>query len=246
MSSRPVIGICSPVERARWGAWDQESFLLPRNYVDMARAAGALVLMLPPDPIVTENPDELLDLLDGLVLAGGPDVDPATYGAPRHPKTDRSVRERDDFELALTKRAMERDIPLLAICRGLQVMNVARGGTLIQHLPDHVGHEDHRRVVGTFEGSDHDVRLEPGSLAARAAGEEEHATRSHHHQGVDQIGDGLVVTGWAEIDDLPEALEDPGLRFALGVQWHPEADETSRLIAGLVEEARGRRAAAAR
>jgi putative glutamine amidotransferase len=246
MSSRPVIGICSPVERARWGAWDRESFLLPRNYVDMARAAGALVLMLPPDPIVTENPDELLDLLDGLVLAGGPDVDPATYGAPRHPKTDRSVRERDDFELALTKRAMERDIPLLAICRGLQVMNVARGGTLIQHLPDHVGHEDHRRVVGTFEGSDHDVRLEPGSLAARAAGEEEHATKSHHHQGVDQIGDGLVVTGWAEIDDLPEALEDPGLRFALGVQWHPEADETSRLIAGLVEEARGRRAAAAR
>jgi putative glutamine amidotransferase len=246
MSSRPVIGICAPVERARWGAWDQESFLLPRNYVDMARAAGALVVMLPPDPAVTENPDQVLDLLDGLMLAGGPDVDPATYGAPRHPKTDRSVRERDDFELALTRRAMERDIPLLAICRGLQVMNVARGGTLIQHLPDHVGHEDHRRVVGSFEDVDHDVRREPGALAARAAGEEKHATKSHHHQGVDEIAEGLVVTGWAEIDDLPEALEDPELRFALGVQWHPEADETSRLIAGLVEEARERRAAAAR
>ena len=141
---------------------------------------------------------------------------------------------------------MERDLPLLAICRGVQVMNVARGGTLTQHLPEHVGHEEHRRVVGTFEGADHDVRLDPGSLAARVAGEELHATKSHHHQGVDEIGEGLVVTGRAAMDDLPEALEDPELRFALGVQWHPEADETSRLIGALVEEARGRRAAAAR
>jgi putative glutamine amidotransferase len=120
-------------------------------------------------------------------------------------------------------------------------MNVARGGTLHQHLPDVVGHEEHRRVLGSFDGADHDVRLEPGSLAARAAGEELHAVKSHHHQGVDRLGAGLTVTGWATLDELPEALEADGNRFALGVQWHPEADERSRLIAALVGEARSRR-----
>jgi putative glutamine amidotransferase len=244
--SRPVIGICTAVVRARWGAWDRPAFLLARNYVDMLQQAGALALMLPPDPRLAQEPDQVLDLLDGLVLAGGADLDPGAYGEPRHPATDESAPERDEFELALARRAMERDIPLLGICRGMQVMNVARGGTLIQHLPDHLDHEHHRRVLGSFEGADHDVRLEPGSLAARAAGEEVHATKSHHHQGVGAVGEGLVVSGRAVLDDLPEALEDPGLRFALGVQWHPEADERSRLIAALVEEARARRVAAAR
>jgi putative glutamine amidotransferase len=139
------------------------------------------------------------------------------------------------------RRALERDMPVLGICRGMQVLNVACGGTLHQHLPELVGHEDHRRVLGSFDGADHDVRLAPGSLAARAAGEELHATKSHHHQGVDRVGDGLVVTGWAQLDELPEALELERNRFALGVQWHPEADERSRLIAALVEEARARR-----
>jgi putative glutamine amidotransferase len=125
----------------------------------------------------------------------------------------------------------------------MQMMNVARGGTLVQHLPDHVGHEDHRRALGTFENSDHDVRLEEGSLAARAAGELHHGTKSHHHQGVERIGDGLVVTGWSALDELPEVLEIPGNRFALGVQWHPEADDTSRIVGALVEEARAYRAA---
>jgi putative glutamine amidotransferase len=118
----------------------------------------------------------------------------------------------------------------------MQVMNVARGGTLHQHLPETVGHEDHRRTVGVF--ADHGVVLEDGSLAARAAGELEHPTKSHHHQGVDRIGEGLAVTGWAAADRLPEAIEDPTRRFALGVQWHPEADETSRVIGALVDEAR--------
>jgi putative glutamine amidotransferase len=133
---------------------------------------------------------------------------------------------------------MERDMPFLGICRGMQVMNVARGGTLIQHLPDDVGHEDHRRVLGTFENADHDVRLADGSLAARVTGEKIHPTKSHHHQGVRDVGDGLDVTGWATVDDLPEVLEDPTRAFALGVQWHPEADDTSPLIAALVEQAR--------
>ncbi|HWT25306.1 MAG TPA: gamma-glutamyl-gamma-aminobutyrate hydrolase family protein [Solirubrobacteraceae bacterium] len=235
---RPVIGVCAALERARWGAWDSEAVLLDRNYVDAIQRAGGMAVLLPPDPALAEDPDEVLDRIDGLLLAGGGDMDPATYGAEPHPATAGTVPERDAFELALAARALERDLPFLGVCRGMQVMNVARGGTLTQHLPDDVGHEDHRRSVGSFDNADHDVRLAAGSLAARVAGQTTHATKSHHHQGVDRIGEGLTVTGWATIDDLPEALEVPGRRFALGVQWHPEADETSPLIAGLVEEAR--------
>jgi putative glutamine amidotransferase len=243
--ARPTIGICTPLERARWGAWDQDAFLLPRNYVDAVNRAGAMALLLAPDPVLIDDPDEALDRIDGLMLVGGADIDPATYGAEPHPATVGSVPERDAFELALVRRALERDMPVLAICRGMQVMNVACGGTLHQHLPALFGHEHHRRVLGSFDGADHDVRLTPESLAARAAGEQRHATKSHHHQGVDRLGDGLVVTGWADIDELPEALEVEGNRFALGVQWHPEADERSRLIAALVDEARARRNGAA-
>jgi putative glutamine amidotransferase len=239
--SRPVIGLCTALERARWSVWDQEAALLSRSYLRAVQEAGALALMLPPDPHAQEDPDEWLDLLDGLILAGGADVDPAAYGAARDPHTVGTVPERDAFEMALALRAMERDMPLLGICRGMQVMNVARGGTLIQHLPDDKGHEDHRRALGTFEGADHDVRLADDSLAARVAGETRHATKSHHHQGVDRIGDGLTVSGWATVDELPEAIEDPSRRFALGVQWHPEADPTSPLIAALVEQARQHR-----
>jgi putative glutamine amidotransferase len=235
--ARPVIGICTPLERAKWGAWNLDAFLLPRNYVDAVHRAGAMALLLAPDPALVEDPDEILDRLDGLMLAGGADVDPQTYGATPHPLTIGSVPERDVFEVALVRRALERDLPVLGICRGMQVMNIACGGTLHQHLPELLGHEEHRRVLGSFDGADHGVRLKPGSLAARAAGEELHETKSHHHQGVDRVGDGLDVTGWAVVDELPEALEAPDNCFALGVQWHPEADETSRLIATLVEHA---------
>lgn len=235
--ARPVIGICCALERARWSHWDQQAFLTPRGYVDAVHRAGGLALLLPADPQLERDPDELLGLLDGIILAGGADIDPSSYGAEPHPATTGTVPERDHFEIALAKRAMERDLPLLGICRGMQLMNVAQGGTLIQHVPDTHGHEDHRRNVGTFENSDHDVRLEPGSLAARAAGEERHGTKSHHHQGVDVLGTGLVVTGWADVDELPEAIEAPERRFALGVQWHPEADAASRVIESFVAEA---------
>jgi putative glutamine amidotransferase len=236
--TRPVIGICSPLERAQWGAWDQEAFLVARSYVDAVQRAGGQALILPTDPDWVADPDEILDRLDGLMLAGGSDMDPATYGAEPHSETAGVVPERDTFELALTRRAIERDMPFLGICRGAQVMNVAAGGTLHQHLPETQGHGEHRRSLGSFDNADHDVRLEPGSLAARAAGEAAHVTKSHHHQGIDRVGDGLVVTGWAEMDDLPEAIERRDRRFALGVQWHPEADDMSRVIAALVEEAR--------
>jgi putative glutamine amidotransferase len=243
---RPVIGICTALERARWSVWDQQAFLLPRSYVDAVQRAGGLALMLPPDERAIDEPDALLDLLDGLILAGGADIDPGAYGCERHAETAGTVPERDTFEIALTRRAFDRDLPLLGICRGMQLMNVARGGTLLQHLPESHGHHEHRRNPGSFDGADHDVRLAGGSLAARAAGETTHGTKSHHHQGVHRLGEGLEVTGWSTLDELPEAIEAPGSRFALGVQWHPEADETSRLIEALVAEAAAARAASSR
>jgi putative glutamine amidotransferase len=197
--------------------------------------------MIPPDLQLEADPDEILDLLDGLILAGGSDIDPAAYGVDPHPKTQTPVPERDTFEIALARRAWERDMPVLGICRGMQLINVARGGTLVQHLPDEFGHEDHRRIPGSFDGSDHDVRLEAGSLAERAAGEQVHVTKSHHHQGIERVGEGLQITGHATIDDLPEAIEAPDRRFVLGVQWHPEADDGSGVVTVFVEAARAYR-----
>jgi putative glutamine amidotransferase len=241
--TRPVIGICTAVARAQWGVWDQPAVLLAHSYINAIQDAGGLVLMIPPDPELERQPDEVLDLVDGLILAGGSDIDPVNYGAERHPATHDTVPERDALELALTCRALERDIPVLGICRGMQLINVALGGTLMQHLPEAFGHEDHRRVPGGFDGAEHDVRLKAGSLAARAAGEDVHVTKSHHHQGVDELGEGLEITGHSMLDDLPEAIEAPDRQFVLGVQWHPEADENSQVVAALVNEAREYRAA---
>jgi putative glutamine amidotransferase len=235
-----VIGMCAALERARWSVWDQEALLLPRNYVDAVQRAGGLALILPVDALVVEDPSEVLDLIDGLVLAGGADIDPGSYGEQAHPETADTAPERDVFEIALTRAAIERDLPVLGICRGMQLINVARGGTLLQHLPERFGHHEHRRVVGSFDGADHDVLLTEGSLAARAAGEVRHATKSHHHQGVDRLGEGLVVSGVSTLDDLPEAIELPDRRFVLGVQWHPEADPASRVLGAFVAEAAAR------
>jgi putative glutamine amidotransferase len=217
--------------------------LLAFTYIEAIQRAGGMAVMIPPDGGLEHEPDEILDLLDGLILAGGNDIDPAHYGADRHPETHHLVPERDRSELALATRAVERDIPVLGICRGMQLINVVFGGTLTQHLPDELGHEEHRRTPGDFDGCDHEVRLAAGSLAARAAGEELHGSKSHHHQGIATVGDGLVVTGRSTIDDLPEAIEAPGRRFVLGVQWHPEADEQSRVVGAIVEQARRYRSA---
>jgi putative glutamine amidotransferase len=171
------------------------------------------------------------------MLAGGADLDPSSYGAEARAETTGTWPERDRFEIALARRALERDLPVLGICRGMQLLNVALGGTLDQHLPDSVGNEVHRTVAGTF--GEHHVRLEPGSLARAAAGKAAFVVHSHHHQGVERVGEGLRVSGWSAHDDLVEAIELPGKRFALGVIWHPEEDAESRVIASLVEASGG-------
>jgi putative glutamine amidotransferase len=236
--ARPAIGICTALEKARWSVWELDAALLPMNYVRAVQRAGGLALMLPPDEQLIDDPEELLCRLDGLILAGGADIDPSSYGAERDPHTVDTMPERDRFEIALAHAAIERDLPLLGICRGMQLVNVACGGTLIQHLPDRFGHGEHRRVVGSFEGSDHEVNLLDGSLAQEAAGQPVHTTKSHHHQGVDCLGAGLVVSGTSAFEDeLAEAIELPGKRFVLGVQWHPEADPDSPVIGALVAAA---------
>jgi putative glutamine amidotransferase len=234
--SRPNIGVTAATERVSYGVWKEiPAIISPARYVEAVQRAGARPVLLPPDPEDAEDPGEVLDLLDALVVTGGAgDLDPALYGEERHPQTGPVQEERDAYELALVRGALEREMPVLGICRGMQILNVAYGGTIEQHLPDVLGHEKHRHTPGTF--ADHEVRLVPDSLAARAAGSERAPAKSHHHQGIKEVGEGLQVTGWAIEDEAVEALEDPSCPFVLGVLWHPEEDENSQLIKSLVSE----------
>jgi putative glutamine amidotransferase len=234
--ARPVIGVCAAIEQARWGAWDEVATLLPRSYSEAVQGAGGLAVLLAPDPVLADSPDEVLERLDALILAGGADIEPGSYGAQPHPEIRRASPERDRFELAMARRAFERGMPVLGICRGMQVLNVARGGKLVQHLPQELGDDRHQPEPGTF--TEHDVRLEPGSLASRAAGAERISVKTHHHQGVAEPGEGLVATGWSEPDGIVEAIELADRGFALGVLWHPEEDAASRIIPSLVEAGR--------
>ena len=232
--TRPVIGICAAIEIAQWAAWEVLVNLSPRAYSLAVQRAGGVALILPPDDVVAESPDELLDMLDGLILAGGSDIDPASYGAKPHAETRNTRPERDRFELALGTRALERDMPVLGICRGMEMLNVIQGGTLNQHLS---GLELHRHTPGVF--TDHRVRLEPGSLAERVVGNEHTEVKSAHHQGLEVLGEGVVASGYAD-DGVVEAIDLPGQRFTVGVLWHPEEDEQSRVVGSLVSEARDR------
>jgi putative glutamine amidotransferase len=232
---RPLIGITSYADHVRWGVWDTVAALAPMVYVRAVEHAGGRPLVVPPSE---DGVDETLDALDGLVLSGGEDIDPGAYGAEPHPETKLTRPERDRAELALVRAALARDMPVLAICRGSQVLNVARGGDLVQHLPDVVGDEKHKHTPGVF--ADHDVTVAPESRVGRILGDRA-PVKSHHHQAYGRIGEGLRAVAWAE-DGTTEALEDPGMRFAIGVLWHPEEGEDFALFAKLVEEARAYRA----
>lgn len=237
---RPVIGICAAVESAAWGAWQEvEVNISQRTYSQGIDEAGGLPLLLPPSEAGTAEPGELLGLLDGLLLSGGSDLDPASYGATPDPQTTNTRADRDAFELALAHGALERDLPVLGVCRGMELLNVACGGTLDQHLADATLHV---HTPGQF--SDHEVRLEPGSLAARAVGAEPGSVRSHHHQGVDRLGEGLVVSGWAEPGGTIEAIEMPDRRWVLGILWHAEEERRSPVLAALTAAAQAKEAVA--
>jgi putative glutamine amidotransferase len=236
--ARPLVGITTYVENAAWGAWQLDAALIPYNYVQAIERAGGTALLVPP---LADGVDETLDALDGLLLSSGADLDPESYGADAHPATGGIRPERDRSELALLEGALARDMPVLAVCRGSQILNVARGGDLVQHLPDVVGSEAHRETLGVF--SEHPVKIEDGSRLGSLIGERV-PVKSHHHQGIGRVGAGLREVAWAD-DGTVEAVEDPERRFAVGVLWHPEAGEDARLFEALVAEARAYREARA-
>ncbi len=230
-SSKPVVGITTYAENAQWGAWDVPTALIPLNYVQSVEAAGGRPLLVPPSENAVE---ETLDALDALVFSGGADLDPSLYGADAHPETNGIRPERDRGELALMEAALARDMPILAICRGLEILNVLRGGDLVQHLPEVVGDERHKETPGIF--AEHEVTVDGQSRLGGLLGERTHV-KSHHHQAPGRVGAGLVETAWAE-DGTIEGLEDPTRAFALAVLWHPEVTQDAALFGGLVDEAR--------
>ncbi|MEV4687041.1 gamma-glutamyl-gamma-aminobutyrate hydrolase family protein [Microbacterium sp. LWH3-1.2] len=230
-----MIGLTTYLEQAKQGVWDVRAAFLPQVYFDSVTSSGGIAVLLPPQPEPEIAADAVLDGLDGLILTGGLDVQPELYGAERHPLTDAARPDRDAWELALFRGAEERRLPVLAICRGLQLVNVARGGTLHQHLPEALGTERFRVGGGVF--ATNDVMVDEGSRLARLVGPGALAVHSYHHQGVDRLGDGLVATAHTD-DGLVQAFESDGEGYVLGVQWHPEQNqEDRRLFAGLVAEA---------
>ena len=234
--ARPLIGITTYVEHASWGHWDNvEAALIPYDYVRAVERAGGRAVLVPPDD---SGIADVLDALDGLVFSGGNDLEPSVYGADAHDATGGTNPERDRGELALLEAALARDLPVLAICRGSQVLNVARGGEIEQHLPDRLGDEVHRQVPGTF--GEHGVDVLPETKLAGIVGPRV-AVKSHHHQGFDRLGDGLRESARAE-DGTVEGVEDPTRTFALGVLWHPEEDEDKALFEALVAAAAEHRA----
>ena len=225
---RPVIGITTYVEPSSWVVWqDLPTALVPHAYVEAVTMAGGRAVLLPPDDLDAD----VLRVLDGLVLSGGADLGPELYGAECEPLTD-TRPERDASEMLLTRAALEADLPVLGVCRGMQLLAVAAGGRLHQHLPDLLEDERHQPSPGVYGA--HPARFVAGSHAAKIFGPTAEVN-SYHHQAIDDPGR-LSVTGWAD-DDVIEAVEDPARRFVVGVQWHPEEQRDVRPFAALVEAA---------
>jgi putative glutamine amidotransferase len=229
--ARPLIGITGQLEAAHWGDWVREAVLSPLTYTRALERAGGTPVVVPPVP--PESVARLVEGLDGLILTGGTDVSPALYQELPHEQTEAPDRRRDRFELALVRAAIEAGLPLLAIGRGLQVLNVARGGTLIQHLPEAVGHTGH--APGPAKMTRHDVTLSDRSALGKLLGSKVQVL-ARHHQAIKQAGGGLVTVAWAD-DQVIEAVELEGHRFAIGVQWHPEEGDDLRLLQALVKAA---------
>jgi putative glutamine amidotransferase len=227
---KPLIGITTYLTPAAFGDWEEDAALVPATYVRAVEMAGGRPLLVPP---AMDGVEETLDALDGLLFSGGADLDPELYGQEAHAQTNGIVPERDSAEIALLQAALERDMPVLAVCRGSQVLNVALGGDLVQHLPEVVGDEKHKHTPGVF--ADHDVDVLPGTRTQEILGDRA-PVKSHHHQGYGRLGEGLQEAARAE-DGTVEALEHPSRRFALGVLWHPEAGEDFALFEALVAEA---------
>lgn len=236
MSVKPVIGLTTYKQRAQTGVWDVTAAFLPAVYFEAVQRAGGIPVLLPPQPADAEAVSRVLDGVDGLIVTGGADVDPARYGQDAAPETDKPQLERDAWEDALLTAAIERELPFLGICRGMQVLNVNRGGSLHQHLPALVG--DDRYRIGNGEFATNEVVVEPGTELDALVGAKL-PVKSYHHQALDAVGDGLRVTARTD-DGIVQAVELEGVPFGVAVQWHPEEDaaEDARLFAGLVDAAR--------
>jgi putative glutamine amidotransferase len=228
---RPVIGVATGELVASYGVWKEKAALVPADYLDAVARAGGIPVVLAP----VDGAAELIDRIDGLVLTGGADVDSALYGEERHPKAQRPDQARDRFEIELLEEATSRNMPVLAVCRGIQIVNVWRGGTLHQHLPEFTGHTGHMAVPGTY--GVHPLRIDPDSQLGAIIGQSAAEVPGHHHQAPDRIGDGLVASAWAD-DGIVEGLEDPSLQVFVAVQWHPEMGDDPSLFEGLVAAAR--------
>ncbi len=224
----PIIGVTSYDPVVSWGAWNAPATLVPQNYIDAVTAGGGIPIALP----AVDDPDAVLERIDALILIGGPDVDPHRYGAAPHEMTRPASRRRDAFEFAILKGAQLREMPVLAICRGVQVLNVARGGSLYQHLPDVVGSDRHAASPGHFGTVQIDVVA--SSRLAGILGDQPVAVECAHHQGIDRLGVGLTVSA-TSADGVIEGVEDPSMHFMVGVQSHPEAGVDQRLFHALVE-----------
>ncbi|MGA1838623.1 gamma-glutamyl-gamma-aminobutyrate hydrolase family protein [Herbiconiux sp. 11R-BC] len=236
-SRRPVIGLTTYLEQAQTGVWDVPAAFLPHAYFSAVTRAGGIAVLLPPQPVDADIAERVLDGLDGLIITGGKDVEPARYGAEPHPETDEPRPDRDAWEDALLTAAIARELPFLGICRGAQVLNVALGGSLHQHLPDVVGDRRYQPGGGTYASAP--VAVAPGTLLAGALAETpELDVPVYHHQAIDRVGDGLVITARTP-DGIVEAVELTTVPFGVAVQWHPEVDAGDlRLFEALVDAAR--------